>query len=164
VSYLIDASNLGGVLAGRAGARDAAGVVRFLLPWARAAGRVVVVFDGPAQADVADRYGPLAVVWSGPRSADEVVLERARRRPGAWTVVTDDRDLARRCRAAGARIAPARSLAARVVRPHPADRRRAGAAEKPAASREEQAHWRRVFGVAPEAGDAGPADRGKRSR
>lgn len=52
--YLIDASNLGGLLGGRAGARDAAATLRFLLPWARRrAAPVVVVFDGPPRAGIA---------------------------------------------------------------------------------------------------------------
>lgn len=162
--YLVDASNLGGVLGGRAGARDAAGVVRFLLPWARGRGRVVVVFDGPARAEVADRYGALEVVWSGARSADAVVLARAARRAAGWTVVTDDRALARRCREAGARVAPARSLAERVASPHPRDRRRADAGDKPAASPAEQEHWQRVFADAADTDAAAAPDGEKTSR
>jgi hypothetical protein len=161
VSYLIDASNLGGILGGSAGARDAPAVVRFLMPWARGRGRVVVVFDGPPRPAVADHYGSLEVVWSGARSADEVLLERVRRKPAAWTVVTDDRDLARRCRDAGARVAPARTLAERAARPHPRDRRRTPASDKPAASPAELAHWRRVFGAEAGAGESGTDKTGK---
>ena len=154
--YLIDASNLGGVLGGRAGARDATAVVRFLQPWARGRGRVVAVCDGPARPDVADRYGTLEVRWSGRRTADEVLVALARKGPAAWTVVTADRGLARRCRELGARVEPATALIERVVRPHPADPRRAGPGDKPADG-EELAHWRRVFGDPPpaEGGGAG---------
>ena len=73
--YLIDASNLGGLLGGASGARDARAVLAFLAPWARERGAVVVVFDGPEQSALARRYGPVEVAWSG---ADRAAAIRAR--------------------------------------------------------------------------------------
>lgn len=156
--YLIDASNLGGVLGGRRGSRDAPAVLRFLLPWTRGRGRVVAVFDGPARPEVADRYGPLEVRWSGTRPADEVLVALARDAAAGWTVVTGDRALARRCRELGVRVESVAALAERVARPHPGDRRRAGSDDKPAAGPEELTHWRRVFGGEPDADETSPAN------
>jgi predicted RNA-binding protein with PIN domain len=150
VGFLIDGSNLGGVLGGGAGARDAAGVVRRLMPWARdRRAEVVVVFDGPPRAEVAERYGALAVEWSGIASADDRIVERVVRSPARWTVVTADRELAARCRAAGARVMAARELSERVSRPsrrRPTARAAEAATDKPAPHAEERDHWRRLFG------------------
>lgn len=146
--YLIDASNLGGRLGGRRGARDAQAVLAFLAPWARGRRAVVVVFDGPPRAEIAARYGPVEIVWSGERTADEWIERRIARTPAQWTVVTDDRELARRCHDAGAKVEPASALARRVERPHPDAPHPAQpttAPDKPAAHDEERAHWRRVF-------------------
>ena len=149
VAYLIDASNLGGALGGAQGARDPQGVVAFLAPWARDRGRVVVVFDGPEQPTIARRYGALEVRWSGARPADDRIVAILGREPGRWTVVTGDRELARRARDAGAKVEPASALAKRVAAPHPRAARGprpATAPDKPPAHAEEREHWRRVFG------------------
>ena len=147
--YLIDAANLGGVLGGARGARDSAGVVAFLREWVRRRGRVVAVFDGPPDAAVADRYGPLEIEWSGAgRSADAAILRHLARGARGWIVVTDDRALARRSREAGAAVESASSFATRV--PERRGRAQGGAAadgEKPAPSASELAHWRKTFGV-----------------
>ena len=148
MSYLIDASNLGGALAGARGARDARAVLAFLAPWARGRGRVLVVFDGPERPEIARRYGPVEVRWSGARAADDVVVEIVTREPRGWTVVTGDRELARRCRDAGAQVEPAAALAGRIARPHPRAARGAKPAtapDKPPAHAEEREHWRKVF-------------------
>jgi len=146
--FLIDASNLGGALAGARGARDAQAVIAFLAPWARGRGHVLVVFDGPERPEIARRYGALEVRWSGARSADEALVDLVARDPARWTVVTNDRALARRCRDAGAQVEPATALAARVARPHPrATRgpRPTTAPDKPPPHAEEREHWREVF-------------------
>jgi predicted RNA-binding protein with PIN domain len=149
VPYLVDASNLGGVLAGAAGARDAEGVVRFLAAWSRRRGRVVAVFDGEDDGRLARRYGPLEVAWSGAgRSADATILARLRRGAGEWTVVTDDRELARRAREAGAKVVTSRELAQRIERPHSGARAagRSRGGDKPEPSAADRAHWAKVFG------------------
>lgn len=149
MGFLIDGSNLGGRLAGAAGARDAAGVLRWLMGWTR--GRreeAVVVFDGPERPDVAEGYGSLRVVWSGAASADDRIVALLEARPGRWVVVTADAGLAARCRALGARVMPPEELAARAGRP----RRRATTSleaeersGKPAPHAEERDYWRKVF-------------------
>lgn len=144
--YLIDASNLGGILGGAAGARDAAAVVSFLFEWTRERGCVVAVFDGEDDGRLAKRYGALEVVWSGAgRAADEVIVRRLARAAAGWTVVTDDRELARRCREAGAAVMPGRELARRVERPRGA--RGANDRDKPAPSAAERALWAKIFGA-----------------
>ncbi len=102
--FAIDGSNLGGTLGGREGARDPVAVLTLLRPWLRArTGRVVLVFDGPQRGDLAHRIGGLELRWSGRESADTVLLRLVSSRPKDWWVVTDDADLARRVRDAGAR-------------------------------------------------------------
>jgi hypothetical protein len=149
VPYLIDASNLGGLLGGAPGARDAAAVVRFLAEWTRRRGRVVAMFDGDDDGRLARRYGALEVAWSGAgRSADQAILARLRRGAAGWTVVTDDRELARRCREAGAAVLPGRELIGRVERPHPGAPAapREGDADKPQPTAADRALWAKIFG------------------
>jgi hypothetical protein len=164
--YLIDASNLGGALAGPAGARDAAAVVALLTGWARERGRVVAVFDGEPSADVAVRYGPLEIVWSGAgRSADAEIVRRLARGGRDWIVVTNDRELARRARERGARVEAASDFAARISRAR-AGADEAGDAEKPRPTSDDEAHWRRVFGdhAAPRRGAANADEAARRRR
>ena len=149
MAFLVDGSNLGGRLAGAAGARDAAAVVRRLLPWARERREeVLVVFDGPPRPGVAEQYGPLRVLWSGSISADDRIVELVRATPARWQVVTADRELAGRCRAAGGRVVTADEFTAQSTSPR---RRRATAREaeersgKPPAHAEERDFWRKVF-------------------
>src|SRR4029077_12289921 len=94
-------------------------VVESLQPWVRnRQGRVVLVFDGPPRADVAERYGPIEIRWSGAQSADAVLLRLIARDPVDWWVVTNDRALAARCRDAGARALPVGELLRRAENPH----------------------------------------------
>lgn len=143
--YLVDGSNLGGVFGGAGGARDAGHVVRRLLAWRRR-GRVIAIFDGEPDPRLAHRYGSLELVWSGSgRSADDEIVRRLTRDRERWTVVTDDRDLARRCRERGARVLAGRDLAARLAE---ASRRQGEPAtdDKPEASAADRAHWEKIFG------------------
>jgi hypothetical protein len=76
--------------------------------------RVVVVFDGTPPPGVS--YGA-DVLFSGPgRKADTLILEliRDEHDPEAWTVVTNDRSLADRCRFLGASIEPVKSFRERL--------------------------------------------------
>ena len=102
MGWIVDGSNLGGRLAGAAGARDRRGVVESLLPWARGR-RVVVVFDGADGGELATAYGRWEIVYSGAASADDVILHRLGRQAADWEVVTDDRALGAACRERGAR-------------------------------------------------------------
>jgi predicted RNA-binding protein with PIN domain len=145
--YLVDASNLGGALGGRRGARAAEAVVDYLQRWAAGRGSVVAVFDGEPQAGVADRYGPLEIVWSGAgRTADAAIVRRASRAPGDTIVITNDRELARRCGDLGARVEPVAFLRERIERVRPAGKRVRTASDKPEPSAAEREHWRKVFG------------------
>jgi hypothetical protein len=145
VAYLIDASNLGGALGGRGGARKPEAVIAFLMGWARNRGAVTVVFDGEPDPRLAERYGPLEVKWSGRRSADDVIVAIAAAAPRRGLVITADRELARRCRDSGARVEDIEAFVERTgAAPPPARRRHA--AEKPEPTAQDILHWRRVFG------------------
>lgn len=148
--YLIDASNLGGVLGGRGGARNAEAVVAFLLPWARGRGEVVLVFDGEERPTIARRYGSLEVRWSGRKSADDVIAALTAAAPRRWLVVTADRELARRCKDVGARVEGVEALVERTKTAARPRTRRQSQSDKPEANAADVAHWRGVFGGDPE--------------
>jgi hypothetical protein len=146
MAWLVDGSNLGGLLDGAAGAHDPARVVRFLLPWTKRGRLVVLVFDGEPDARVADRYGSLRVVWSGAgRSADDRLVSLVARDPRGGTVVTGDTELARRCRERGARVESAAWLVEQVDALRSANERGATAADKPQSTRGEVERWLALF-------------------
>ena len=95
--YLIDGSNVLGAMRADRHSDDAKrGLVRLLAGFARAKRtRVTCIFDGPEPASFARHLGSVSVVFSGPRSADELIVERAASGRG-WSVVTSDRGLAAR--------------------------------------------------------------------
>jgi predicted RNA-binding protein with PIN domain len=106
VPRLIDGDNLLGTWPGRSRTDDdKRALVREIDALTRRERRrIVVVFDGTGPLGVS--RGP-DVLYSGPRaSADSVILDllRSERDPKGWTVVTNDRQLADRCRHLGARI------------------------------------------------------------
>jgi hypothetical protein len=152
--WLIDAANLGGVLGGAAGARNSQAILAALLPWARERKQVVVVFDGPESPGMATRLGGIEIVWSGNRSADDVISKRIAaiaangKTAKAWTVITNDQSLARRCRNHGAKVEPASIFAQRTAQPKAkskAARSAQAAADKPPPNAQDIAHWREVF-------------------
>ncbi len=95
--WLVDGSNvLGAMRVDRHGDEGKRGLVRLLADFARAnRTRVTCVFDGPEPASFARHLGSVSVVFSGSRSADDVIVERAANGRG-WRVVTSDRGLATR--------------------------------------------------------------------
>jgi uncharacterized protein YaiI (UPF0178 family) len=95
--WLIDGSNvLGAMRVDRHNDESKRGLVRLLASFARAKRtRVTCVFDGPEPASFARHLGAVNVAFSGARSADELIVERARNGRG-WSVVTSDRGLAQR--------------------------------------------------------------------
>ena len=95
--FLIDGSNvLGAMRVDRHGDEGKRGLVRLLAGFARAKKtRVTCVFDGSEPASFAKSLGPVSVVFSGSRSADDLIVERAANGRG-WSVVTSDRGLAAR--------------------------------------------------------------------
>jgi predicted RNA-binding protein with PIN domain len=84
--------------------------------------RIVIVFDGTAPAGVS--HGP-DVLYSGRgASADSRILAllRTERDPKGWTVVTNDRQLADRCRHLGARIERPRPFRERLAAGDPGEK------------------------------------------
>ena len=92
--WIVDGSN---VLGANRHSDDAKrGLVRLLASFARAKRtRVACIFDGPEPGNFATHLGPVSVAFSGARSADELIVERAANGRG-WSVVTSDRGLAAR--------------------------------------------------------------------
>ena len=95
--WLIDGSNvLGAMRVDRHSDEAKRGLVRLLAAFARAKRtKVACIFDGPEPVSFGRHLGSVSVVFSGPRSADELIVERAANGRG-WNVVTSDRGLAMR--------------------------------------------------------------------
>jgi predicted RNA-binding protein with PIN domain len=95
--FLIDGSNvLGTMRTDRHSDEAKRGLVRLLANFARAKKtRVTCIFDGAEPASFAKHLGNVTVVFSGAKSADDVIIERASHGRG-WSVVTNDRGLAAR--------------------------------------------------------------------
>ncbi|MDR1728096.1 MAG: NYN domain-containing protein [Acidobacteriota bacterium] len=130
MTYWFDGNNLIG-LSAAAARRDRRTRVEFLAALGArrksGGGRMVVWFDGDDPADASPPPG-VAVRYSAPESADAAICRRLREieRPGEVTVVTGDRELAARCRAAGASTMDWGRFAAKVLsRPAAAPRVRA---------------------------------------
>jgi len=152
VPLLVDGNNLAHRLAGRA---DRAAVRRSVLDFVR--GRrvsVTVVFDGPPPEGAPERevLGRVTVLYSGRRSADDLIVQRIPRGAQArsFTVITGDRELAQRARSAGANVIPVSQWMTRLSGP-------AKAPEKPTVRDplppEEVARWERIFSGRPEGED-----------
>ena len=140
------------MLGGAAGARNTEGILAALLPWARERKQVVVVFDGPESPGMATRLGGIEIVWSGSRSADDVISKRIAalgKTAKSWTVITNDQSLTRRCRNHGAKVESASTFVQRTNQPKAkskAARSAQAAADKPLPNAQDIAHWREVFG------------------
>jgi len=95
--WLVDGSNVLGVMrVDRHSDEAKRGLVRLLAAFAREKKtRVTCVFDGPEPASFGRHLGSVSVVFSGARSGDEIIVERAASGRG-WNVVTSDRGLAAR--------------------------------------------------------------------
>lgn len=95
--FLIDASNLLGAMRTDRHSEEAKrGLVRLLAGFARARRtRVACIFDGPEPASFGRHLGSVTVAFSGSRSADDLIAERAASGRG-WSIVTSDRGLAAR--------------------------------------------------------------------
>jgi predicted RNA-binding protein with PIN domain len=94
--WLIDGSNvLGGSRLGDDAKRQ---LLRMLAALARAKRtKITCVFDGVEPASFGRQLGSVTAVFSGARSADDVIAERAASGRG-WSVVTSDRALQARVR------------------------------------------------------------------
>jgi hypothetical protein len=149
VPILIDGNNLLHHLP--AGQRSRAAVRRRALDSVRHESvSVTVVFDGPppAGSPSSESLGRVTVVYSGDRTADDVIIRMIPTGASArqWSVVTDDRGLADRARARGATV---RRLAEWRSRREPAPRR---ASFEPKLSSHEVAEWEDFFADRPEGG------------
>ncbi len=108
---------------------------------------VTVVFDGPPPPGSPERenLGRVTILYAGRRSADDVIvgLVPPGSRAADWTVVTDDRELARRVRERGGRT---RSLHSWLTRRE--GRRKASGSPgfEPRMSSRELAEWEAYFG------------------
>jgi hypothetical protein len=107
VPYLVDGNNLIGAERGGRGSReDQAALVREISDRLRTTrARVVLFFDGAGEPL---SLGSLSVRFAGATTADDAILREVGRssRPQEMTVVTADRELARRSRDAGGRATP----------------------------------------------------------
>ena len=105
--YLVDGNNLiGAERGGRASREDQAALVRELSDRLRTTrARVILFFDGAGDPL---SLGSLSVRFAGATTADDAILREIGRssRPQEMTVVTADRELARRSRDAGGRATP----------------------------------------------------------
>ena len=97
MAWLIDGSNvLGAMRVDRHSDESKRGLVRLLVAFARARRtRVSCIFDGPEPPSFGKHLGAVTVAFSGARSADDIIIERAAQGRG-WNVVTSDRALASR--------------------------------------------------------------------
>ena len=119
--YLIDASNVLGPA--RAATEAKRALVRELGRFARARRtRVVCVFDGDEPEHFGKTLGGVAVVFSGGRTADELIVARASSGNG-WKVVTSDRALAARVGGRRVEVVEPRRLLAEVESLPPAEER-----------------------------------------
>ena len=95
--WLIDGSNvLGAMRVDRLSDQSKRGLLQLLARFARATRtRITCIFDGPEPPAFGRHLGGVTAVFSGSRSADECIVERAATGRG-WSVVTSDRGLAAR--------------------------------------------------------------------
>ena len=103
--WLIDGSNLLGRLGvDRHGDETKRELVRRLASFARAKKtRITCVFDGPEPASFGKHLGAVTVAFSGSRSGEDLIADRAARAHG-WRVVTGDRGLEARVRRRGVTV------------------------------------------------------------
>ena len=115
--YLLDGNNLIGLVRGSSRPSEddrAALVAEIANRLRRTRAKATLFFDGPA-GDRPAALGSLTVRSAAGESADDAILREIRksRAPGELIVVTADRDLSGRSRAAGARVTPPAEFFAR---------------------------------------------------
>ena len=119
--FLVDGNNLAGRVLGRpAGSEEERGAVRQRIAARVRGGRstVVLFFDGEPPAGPREGWlGGLTVRYAGSRSADDAIIDAVARSkaPRDCHVVTDDRALAGRARALGARTLSAEDFWGRLA-------------------------------------------------
>jgi len=119
--YVVDGSNVLG--AARLAAEAKRGLVRDLARFARAKRtRVVCVFDGEELEPFGRHLGGVSVVFSGARTADDVIVARVASGNG-WKVVTSDRGLAARVGGRRVEVVEPRRLLAEIDALPPSEER-----------------------------------------
>jgi predicted RNA-binding protein with PIN domain len=124
---LVDGHNLIGQVPGisLADADDEAQLVMLLRRYATAkrARQVFVVFDHGVYGhpEQLDGYGVSCYFARSPHDADQELIRRIRKvaRPGEWTVVTSDRQIARAAHDRGVRVISSQAFAAQLTMPKP---------------------------------------------
>jgi len=164
--WIIDGDNLRHAWPTHAGAAlGRVALCEALRHWVRRAGvRVTVVFDGPAprrELERQIRHGEAEVIFSGPRSADEVIEDLIEQAPSAANLVVVSSDHAVRAAARRRRAQAIKShdFVINGMAPSGAPRRRPAAepVEPDSAGHNgegDAAHWLREFGLDAE----GPED------
>ena len=110
--WIVDGSNVLGVA--RAATDTKRELVRHLGRFARAKKtRVVCIFDGDAPEHFGTHLGGVSVVFSGPRSADDLIVARVANGRG-WNVVTSDRALGARVGGRNVTVVDPRRLLAEI--------------------------------------------------
>jgi predicted RNA-binding protein with PIN domain len=123
--YVVDGSNVLG--AARLATDAKRGLVRDLGRLAREKRtRVVCVFDGNEPEHFGKHLGGVSVIFSGARSADELIVARVATGNG-WKVVTSDRELAARVGGRRVEVLDSRRLLAEIEALPPSEER--GAAD-----------------------------------
>jgi len=144
VPLLVDGNNLAHRLAGGA---DRTAVRQKVLDFVRGQQvSVIVFFDGPPPAGTPDRevLGRATMIYCGRRSADDAIVHQIPQGHDArnFTVITDDRGLARRVRNAGGRVLSLPRWIQRLHRQRPAPSRPSPEAPLPPS---EISEWERYF-------------------
>ena len=147
--YLVDGNNLAHALGlSIGGLADRETCARMVASFCRTRGaRATVVFDGrgPGGARDSTLTHRVTVLYSGSRSADDVILRLVSdsKAPGDFTVVTSDKSLGDKSRHRGASVERAHEFSKRLNR----GAREGEPPEKPSAraSREEIDAWLAVF-------------------
>jgi predicted RNA-binding protein with PIN domain len=112
VSWIVDGNNLLGRLGIERESADAKReLVRRLAQFARnKRTRVICAFDGPEPPSFGKNLGGVTVIFSGRRSADEIITERVTQRAD-WKLVTSDQTLAARLQGRRVKIVPPQQFA-----------------------------------------------------
>jgi predicted RNA-binding protein with PIN domain len=119
--YVVDGSNVLG--AARTATEAKRSLVRDLVRFARAKRtRVVCVFDGEESESFGRHLGGVSVVFSGARTADELIVARVASGNG-WKVVTGDRALAGRVVGRRVEVVEPRRLLAEIDTLPPSEER-----------------------------------------
>lgn len=120
--YLVDGNNLAHALGlSIGGLADRENCARMVASFCRSRGaQATVVFDGKAPEGARDstRSHRVSVLYSGSRSADDVILRLVSdsKAPGDFTVVTSDKSLGDKCRHRGASVERTHEFSKRLER------------------------------------------------